>query len=286
MKKVISLAALLLLTCFSFGSAVFAETLPVTTPPTVAPAAVVLDKEYADLLEAFFTKIAQKDFAGAYAMMDANFAKNYTQAEFELIVTSTGLTTSSSKNWTATDKNNPPYALVVRGDFTAPDQLHTLLFPIVKENNALKLDAVLENMTFAGLKKRFPTKAALKELVKNDLALLTPLFQNDKSDEAYGYLSKSAQKRTKLDDLKAVFDAFKKKNVDITLPQGTKITMQRQFPRLSAKGLMLAKGHYDNAKYRVTFTVAYDYEWRWKIGIFSFNTRPLPSALPPAPTPQ
>lgn len=237
------------------------------------------DYRYNALLEFFLQKTSEKDFQTAYGYTSGNFQKNNPLLQFTKIVTAAGLTDYTAKKWTEfKDQMKDIGVTTVKGEFTGSDDaIHKITFYVVIGGETeIKVGAITEDITLDLLAKRIPQTEALHSLILADLKKITHFIRKNQTKKAYAYLSPSAHNRIKLKDVAKAFRGFRKKKLTVVLPKTGQI--QLADPVISQEGMMIIQGTYANKKNLVTFVLGYDYEWEWKLGLFSINAAPLKSA--------
>lgn len=237
---------------------------------------VTLDYRYNAILEFFLQNTTEKNYEAAYTLMGGNFPKIHKLDTFTEIVNAAGLADFNEKQWiNVNDKIKDIGVTAVTGLFSVPDkEVHEVTFYlIVQGETELKIADITENIPIANLAKRFPAQEELSKLILKDLRSITPLIAKNRYKKLYQYLSATAKTRIKATQVRKVLRTFKKKKVRITVPKKVAITLDPTYPQLNEQGLMLVTGSYANKDYNVTFTLAYDYEWSWKLGAFTIDAK-------------
>lgn len=276
MKKLLFLSFILNL--LLWPSLSFAQTANAGGTSTEAIDLAKLDYRYNALLEFFVQKTAEKDFQNAYDLTAEVFHKSNTLSDFTTIVNESGLTTYTSKKWTSFKNQMKDIGVTtVQGEFTTPDQeIHKITFyVIVQGDTEIKIGNFIEDVAVASLPKRFPDKEKLGALVKQDLQSTINFIRKNKVKKMHEHLSSAGQKRIKFREIAKAFRTFRKNKTDLTLPADAVIIIDKEYPKLNGQGLMVVAGEYQNGKNLVKFTLAYDYQWVWKLGGFSFTASPV-----------
>lgn len=278
MKKLITVTLLSCLVSMQGIQIVVAETaLPppngTSTPPGIDLS--TLDYRYNAVIEFFLQKLGEKDFQTAYSYMAGNFPNRHDLGDFTSIVTQAGLTDFTAKKWLSyKDEMKEIGVTTLVGEFTTPDQVvHTITFYfIIGGETEIKIGDFTESVTVADLTRRIPEAAVWQKIVHKDLKMVTTGIKRNLYKKVYKYLSRGAQQRMALADMKKAFRAFKKQKLNTDLPGQGVIVITENFPQISADGLMVIQGKYENKTHVVNFALAYDYEeWKWKLGVFSLN---------------
>lgn len=237
---------------------------------------VDVSERYQGFFEQFFDETLQKNYDAAFGKMTEGFSQTTTLEDFKLLVKDTGLTTFIKKTWTSIEKKLFGFLIVVQGEFITPEhETHYLTFVLVDQPHDIKIRNISEKLSLQDLKKRFPAKSDLSDLIKKDLHAVIPLIMEDEAMDIYNYFSNAAKNRIKLADVYKLLLSFRRQKFDLNFPDGAPIVIfYRSSPKLTKKGLMEVSGNFQNKKSIVNFTLSYDYEWRWRLAGFSFNAVP------------
>lgn len=255
-----------------------AETTTTGQQGTSTTPSLTLDYRYNAVLEFFLQKTKENAYETAYELMGGNFPVIYTQDDFANIVDQAGLTTFSEKKWTSFQNQMKDIGVTtITGEFKMPDgEVHKVTFYIIVQGETeLKIGNITEDVSVASLPKRFPNKEKLGALVKQDLQSTINFIRKNKVKKMHEHLSSAGQKRIKFREIAKAFRTFRKNKTDLTLPADAVIIIDKEYPKLNGQGLMVVAGEYHNAKNLVKFTLAYDYQWIWKLGGFSFTASPV-----------
>lgn len=256
---------------FLLPSFVFAQA---SSSSVLAP--IQIDEKISMGLEEFFEKTVNKDYESAYGMMSDDFIKSTHLEDFKLILSETGLTTFTRKTWTSFKKEMFGVLALVDGDFmVANGEIHHIKFDIFVDAHAIKIRSILESITLADLKKRFPPRGEVLALVQENLHELATGITKNNPNDVFALLSPHAKEIISIGAIRKILRQFKKQKYDMSLPPNASIQVSRIYPALNGKGLMIVKGSYKNDKNKIIFSLSYNYEWRWGLIGFSFKARPL-----------
>lgn len=271
MKKVyfIIIAIILFVTAF-YIQPVFAQSVEVGT----SSSSITFDYRYNAVLEFFIQKAIEKDFEGAFEMMGQSFKTKSSLENLKTIINATGLTNFVSRKWTeANDQMKSVGVTAITGEFITPDEVKHLVtfYLIVEGETELKIADITESLSFSDLAKLAPPTDALNAMVLKDLGKITKFIKKGWSKSAYKYLSKAAKARMKYNKVRKAFLLFKAKKFNVSLPKTGVITITQGYPIINPQGLLEIQGIYQNDAGTVNFALAYDYEWQWNLGVFSFS---------------
>ncbi len=281
MKKIlfsIIITGLLLFLWPSLSSAQSTQSEAVGTTTSQAIDLAKVDYRYNAILEFFLQKALEKDFDNGYSLTAGSLQKHNSKEDFAGILQAAGLTDFISKKWTFfKDEMKDIGVTTVKGEFTTPNQeIHKVTFyVIIGGETELKVGEIIENINFTDLPKRFPAKEQLAGFAQQDLTLLTQSIAKNKSKKILAALSANGKNRTKLTEIQKAIRMMKAKRLDISLPADADIKIADGNPTLNDQGLMVVKGTYGNSKSKIDFTLAYDYEWKWRLGGFTLTAKAL-----------
>lgn len=276
MKKIFIFG--ILLVGFFAWQTVFAQSSGTSTLPTQAEDNIVdlekVDYRYNALLEFFLQLTKEQKYEQAYGYMAGTFPNRYSLEEFTLMIQAVGLTNFTEKKWTFfKDEMKQIGVTTVKGEFITPDNVkHQLTFYIIIGGETeIKIGDIIETLTFEDLAKLAPTTEVLNAMVLKDLKKITKFIKKGWSKSAYNYLSGAAKARMKYGKVRKAFLLFKAKKFNVSLPKNGVITITPGFPVINQQGLLEIQGTYQNDTGMVNFALAYDYEWQWNLGVFSFS---------------
>lgn len=265
---------------FTWQTTVFAQTAGISTQPTEATESTEaidlekLDYRYNAVLEFFLQLTQEKDYEKAYGYMAGNFPDRYSLEDFTKMIQAVGLTDFTEKKWIFfKDEMKQIGVTTVKGKFITPDTVtHELTFyVIIGGETEIKIGDIIETLTFEDLAKLAPPTEALNAMILKDLKKITKFIKKGWSKSAYKYLSKSAKARMKYSKVRKAFLLFKAKKFNVSLPKTGLITIMQGYPIINPQGLLEIQGTYQNDAGTVNFALAYDYEWQWNLGVFSFS---------------
>lgn len=238
---------------------------------------VDVSERYQGFFEQFFEETLQNNYDAAFGKMTEGFSQTTTLEDFKLLAKGTGLTTFIKKIWTSIEKKLLGFLVVVQGEFITPDYgIHYLTFVLVDQPHDIKIRNISEKLSLQDLKKRFPAKPDLADLIKKDLHAVIPLIMEDEAMGIYNYFSNAAKNRIKLADVYKLLLSFRRQKFDLSFSEGAPIVIfYKVSPKLTKEGLMEVSGNFQNPKYTINFTLSYDYEWRWRLAGFTFDVRLL-----------
>ncbi|MBI4995124.1 hypothetical protein HZC21_05835 [Candidatus Peregrinibacteria bacterium] len=268
MKKIIILMVIII--GFFAWQTVFAQTEAIDLEK--------VDYRYNAVLEFFLQLTKEQDYEKAYGYMAGNFPKKYSLENFKQMVQAVGLTTFTERKWTFfKDQMKEIGVTTVKGKFLTPDQVtHELTFyMIIGGETEIKIGDIIETLTFEDLAKLAPPQNILNEMILKDLKKVAFFIKKNRAKSAYKYLSQAAKARMKYSKVKKIFLILKSKKWDVSLPKTGLITITPGYPAINSQGLLEIQGTYQNTTSVVNFALAYDYEWQWNLGVFSFSVTKL-----------
>lgn len=277
MKKIFILGVLVI--GFFAWQTVFAQDAGTLISPTGAVETETIDLEKLDyrynaLLEFFLQLTKEQKYEKAYGYMAGNFPKKYSLEDFKKMIQAVGLTSFTERKWIFfKDEMKQIGVTTVKGKFITPDTVtHELTFyMIIGGETEIKIGDIIETLTFEDLAKLAPPTETLNAMILKDLKKITKFIGKNRAKSAYKYLSKAAKARMKYSKVRKAFLLFKAKKFNVSLPKTGLITITPGYPAINQQGLLEIQGTYQNDAGTVSFALAYDYEWQWNLGIFSFS---------------
>ncbi len=288
MKKIGLRLGIVFISVCQVMSVALAQEVPAAVPPAATPApaapapvvkkAVDLSAELSLFMEVYFVQLKAKAFDKAYASTSGDFKNTMKLSEFVTFANASRLTDFTSKMWFDKQWDEKTGLIVIKGDFVAGTETHTVTFQMMKKGDAYEILGITETLTLQLLASMFPKDAGLQALLMKDLSSVEKAVKRGTFRKLYNQMAKSARKNLKFTTFNKAMKAFRKEKKDISLPAGVKIVVAEGSPTINNDGSVLVKGAFTNGMYTVDFALVYSYEWEWKLSGLNINPVALAAA--------
>jgi hypothetical protein len=225
--------------------------------------------------EDFLGLIGSGKISVAYESASATLKSQQTLESFTQSVKSLGLIDFASASWssreTKNDRAHLEGSVKTRAGGTIP-----LNIDLVNESGTWKviyLSAPQSGVAVEQTGKQLPTDEKSKALILDSLLDFNKAIHDKSFDDFHTTISRAWQDQITSEKLKAVFQQFIDKNLDISGIKRVDPVLSEP-PEINSDGLLILKGYYPTHPFKVNFQLKYIYEHpAWKLFGINVNLK-------------